>query len=47
MNAIRGNKTVVSKTDFVNALKEIRPAIPKDVADRIRRFKEEPEMMYR
>ncbi|MFI5412348.1 MAG: CDC48 family AAA ATPase [Candidatus Micrarchaeales archaeon] len=47
MNAIRASKNVVSKTDFVNALKEVRPMIPKDVADRIRRFKDEPEMMYR
>ncbi len=47
MNAIRANKDVVSKTDFTNALKEVRPMVPKDVADRIKRFKDEPEMMYR
>ena len=29
------------------ALKEVRPAIPKELADRIRRFKDEPENMYR
>ncbi len=47
MNAIRAGRPMVSKADFTTALKEVRPAVPKDVADRIRRFKEEPEMMYR
>jgi transitional endoplasmic reticulum ATPase len=47
MNAIRANKATVSKADFEKALEEIRPAIPKEVADRIRRFKEDPQTMYR
>ncbi|MCW6159589.1 MAG: CDC48 family AAA ATPase [Candidatus Micrarchaeales archaeon] len=47
MNAIRSNRSIVTKADFVFALEEVRPAIPKELADRIRRFKEEPEMMYR
>ena len=47
MNAIRGKRDVVTKADFQTALTEIRPAIPKELAERIKRFKEEPEMMYR
>ena len=47
MNAIRSNRSIVTKADFVFALDEVRPAIPKELADRIKRFKEEPEMMYR
>ncbi len=47
MNAIRAQRTIVTKADFVQAFNEIKPAIPKEVAERIRRFKEEPEMMYR
>ncbi len=47
MNAIRKKREIVTKADFEKALEEIRPAIPKEVADRIRRFKEEPENMYR
>ena len=47
MNAIRKKREIVSMNDFVKALEEIRPAIPKEVADRIRRFKDEPENMYR
>ncbi len=38
---------IITKNDFDTAMEEIRPAIPKAVSDRIRRFKEEPEMMYR
>ncbi len=37
----------VTREDFDFALKEIRPAIPKELEERIRRFKEEPEHMYR
>ncbi len=47
MNAIRSSRSIVTKADFVFALEEVRPAIPKELADRIKRFKEEPEMMYR
>ncbi|MGC8687397.1 MAG: CDC48 family AAA ATPase [Candidatus Micrarchaeia archaeon] len=47
MSAIRAKKSKVSKHDFELALQEVRPAIPKELADRIRRFKEEPENMYR
>ena len=53
MNAIRSNidndikKVEVTKADFDYALGEVRPAVPKELADRIRRFKEEPENMYR
>ncbi len=47
MNAIRNNRKIVTKEDFQKALEEVRPAIPKEVAERIKRFKEEPESMYR
>ncbi len=47
MNAIRNKRTVVRKEDFMKALQEIKPAVPKEVAERIKRFKEEPESMYR
>jgi transitional endoplasmic reticulum ATPase len=47
MNAIRAKKEIVNMGDFRKALEEIRPAIPKELADRIKRFKEEPENMYR
>ena len=47
MGAIRTNRTVVTKQDFDFALKEVRPAIPKELAERIKRFKQEPENMYR
>jgi transitional endoplasmic reticulum ATPase len=47
MNAIRNKRSVVTMEDFRKALKEIRPAIPKEVAERIKRFKDEPETMYR
>ena len=47
MNAIRNKRQIVRNDDFVKALQEIRPAVPKEVAERIRRFKEEPESMYR
>jgi transitional endoplasmic reticulum ATPase len=47
MNAIRNRRTIVRKEDFARALQEIKPAIPKEVTERIKRFKEEPESMYR
>ncbi len=47
MNAIRANRNEVTKEDFEKALEEIRPAIPKELSERIKRFKEEPENMYR
>ncbi len=47
MSAIREKKDIVSKRDFEIALSEVKPAIPKELADRIKRFKEEPENMYR
>ncbi len=47
MNAIRNNRDIVVLDDFKKAMREVRPAIPKEVADRIKRFKEEPESMYR
>ena len=47
MNAIRESRTSVTQKDFNVALDEVRPAIPKELAERIRRFKEEPENMYR
>ena len=47
MNAIRNKRSLVRKEDFMKALQEIKPAVPKEVAERIKRFKEEPESMYR
>jgi transitional endoplasmic reticulum ATPase len=47
MNAIRNKREIVRREDFMKALQEIRPAVPKEVTERIRRFKEEPESMYR
>ncbi len=47
MNAIRNDATTVAKADFEYALTEIRPAVPRELAERIRRFKDEPENMYR
>ena len=47
MNAIRNKRDIVRKEDFTKALHEIRPAVPKEVTERIRRFREEPESMYR
>ncbi len=47
MNAIRNNREIVKKEDFEKALLEVKPTIPKEVVDRIRRFKEEPNSMYR
>ncbi|MGI0100459.1 MAG: CDC48 family AAA ATPase [Candidatus Micrarchaeaceae archaeon] len=47
MNAIRGSRDSVTKQDFNIALKEVKPTIPKELSERIKRFKEEPENMYR
>jgi transitional endoplasmic reticulum ATPase len=47
MNAIRSKRDVVKKEDFTKAFREVRPAVPKEVAERISRFKDEPESMYR
>ncbi len=47
MHAIRKKRDIVSMDDFMAAVKDIRPAIPKEVSERIKRFKEEPETMYR
>jgi transitional endoplasmic reticulum ATPase len=47
MNAIRNKREIVTKEDFMRALQEIKPAVPKEIAERIKRFKEEPETMYR
>jgi transitional endoplasmic reticulum ATPase len=47
MYAIRYNRTVVSKDDFMKALAEVKPAIPKELSERIKKFKHEPENMYR
>lgn len=47
MSAIRAGKEIVTKSDFDFALKEVRPTIPKELSERIKRFKDEPENMYR
>ncbi len=47
MNAIRAKRDLVTKADFASAMIEVKPAIPKELAERIKRFKEEPENMYR
>ncbi len=47
MSAIRNKRDIVTMDDFRRALREVRPAIPKEVAERIRRFKDEPDAMYR
>ncbi len=47
MNAIRHSKNIVSMADFKHAMEEVKPAVPKEVAERISRFKEEPQSMYR
>ncbi len=47
MNAIRSKRDVVVKEDFMKALQDVRPAVPKELSERIKRFKEEPESMYR
>ncbi len=45
--AIKENKEMVDKAHFMRALNEIRPAIPKELAEKIKQFKEAPENMYR
>ncbi len=47
MNAIRNKRKKVIRDDFVFAFKEVRPAIPKELSEKIKKFKEEPESMYR
>ncbi len=47
MSAIRKEKETVSRSDFENALNEVKPSVPKELAERIKRFKDEPESMYR
>ena len=47
MNAIRDNATTVKREYFINAIKDVRPAIPKEMAESIKKFKDEPENMYR
>ncbi len=47
MNAIRNKREVVTKEDFLKAMQDVRPTVPKELAERIKRFKEEPESMYR
>ncbi len=47
MFAIRSKRDIVKREDFLKALEEIKPAIPKEVSERIKRFKEEPNTMYR
>ncbi|MCL5105844.1 MAG: AAA family ATPase, partial [Candidatus Marsarchaeota archaeon] len=47
MNAIRNKRKKVTRDDFVIAFKEVKPAIPKELTERIKKFKEEPESMYR
>jgi transitional endoplasmic reticulum ATPase len=47
VNAIRNNREIVSKDDFLKALQDVRPTVPRELAERIKRFKEEPESMYR
>ncbi len=47
MNAIRNKRDIVTKEDFLKAMQDVRPTVPKELAERIKRFKEEPESMYR
>ncbi len=47
MGAIRAQRDIVTKQDFNLALVEVRPTIPKELSERIKRFKDEPENMYR
>ncbi len=47
MNAIRAKKDAVHRQDFIDALKEVKPAIPREMSERVKRFKDEPENMYR
>ncbi len=47
MIAIRTGKDSVTRRYFLDAMEEVRPSIPKELAERIKRFKDEPENMYR
>ncbi len=47
MSAIRASKDIVEMKDFKYALNEVKPTIPKELSERIKRFKDEPENMYR
>jgi transitional endoplasmic reticulum ATPase len=47
MNAMRGKRASVRSEDFEKALQEIRPAVPKDITEKLKRFREGPESMYR
>ena len=47
MYAIRNEREYVSMEDFQRALKEVKPAVPKELTEMIKRFKEEPSSMYR
>ncbi len=47
MCAIRESKDIVEMKDFKYALNEIKPTIPRELSERIKRFKDEPENMYR
>ncbi len=47
MNAIRLGRTAVTKDDFAFAFQEVKPAIPRELSERIRKFKNAPENMYR
>ncbi|MDE1856405.1 MAG: AAA family ATPase, partial [Candidatus Micrarchaeota archaeon] len=47
MNAIRAKREIVKMEDFKKAMFEVKPAVPKEVAERISRFKDEPTSMYR
>ncbi len=38
---------VVTGEDFDHAISEVKPAIPKELVERIKKFKDEPENMYR
>lgn len=47
MHAIREKRTTVSKEDFAFGFQEVKPSIPRALSERIRKFKMEPENMYR
>ncbi|MEM3781858.1 MAG: CDC48 family AAA ATPase, partial [Candidatus Micrarchaeaceae archaeon] len=42
MFAIRDKRTIVKGEDFKKAMEEVKPSVPKEVSERIKRFKEEP-----
>ena len=47
MYAIRNERDFVTMDDFQKALQEVRPAVPKELTEMIKRFKEEPSSTYR